>query len=181
MLDAGAAHLVQSACGTLLESPRLRRYAPVDLHLTLFFLGATAPERVPALEAALAEAAAAHAAPELVIGRAGAFPGRGRERVLWLDVGGPGTEQLERLQRDVAARMPALGFAPDARPWRAHLTLARVRDGRGAAAVPDAFFALDPGIPWKPTELALVESLAGRANAPGAQTYRALARFPFAR
>jgi len=50
--------------------------------------------------------------------------------VLWAGVQG-GVDALAALQRDVAAALAPLGYPPDARPFAAHLTLARAREQRG--------------------------------------------------
>ena len=65
---------------------RLRWAVTENLHLTLRFLGATAPDRIPDLVAAT-EAAARTAAPFTIrLAGAGAFPAPDRPRVLWLGI-----------------------------------------------------------------------------------------------
>src|SRR5437868_6702282 len=63
--------------------PRAKPVPAANLHVTLAFLGATEPERVPAIEAALCEVAAGAAAPSVVVEGLGAFPDRARPRVVW--------------------------------------------------------------------------------------------------
>jgi 2'-5' RNA ligase len=154
-----------------------RVYGAADLHLTLFFLGGVDASWVGALERALATLAAVHPAPELALGRSGAFPNERRPRILWLDVLDRGGG-LAQLQADVDGACASLGFARDERPWKPHLTVARIRD-RVQGGI-ERFLALDMGAleieaDWKPLELALVESVPGG----GPPAYRPLftARF----
>lgn len=91
-------------------------------HLTLAFLGATEPTRVPGLLELLHDRPAAHGPMRLATGGLGGFPSAARARVTWLGVEDPdGT--LIALARDVRT---ALGLDATA-PFRAHITLARSR------------------------------------------------------
>lgn len=123
-----------------------RRVRPENLHLTLAFLG-----EVPAAQAACLEAAAAgvRAAPfELVLDRLGGF---GRTRVVWLGC----RHQPEPLLALVRALNQALaegcGYLPEARPFAAHLTVAR------RARHPPRPQDVGP-VPWPVSEFVLVES-----------------------
>jgi RNA 2',3'-cyclic 3'-phosphodiesterase len=106
----------------------LRWIEPRGAHLTVKFLGDIARERVPALAGALAGVAGLHEPFQLWTGAAGAFPNARRPRVLWLGITGA-TECLDDLQQDLESALEGLGFPPDGRPFRPHLTLGRVRDG----------------------------------------------------
>jgi len=95
-----------------------------SLHLTLRFLGSTTGDRVDGLARALDVVAAGERAGEVVLGGGGAFPSRARPRVLWLGiiVGG---ERLGQIARSLAIELERLGWAPEDRAFRAHLTVAR--------------------------------------------------------
>jgi 2'-5' RNA ligase len=106
----------------------VRWAAPTGIHLTLQFLGEVAEQRAPALLEALA---ALPAAPfELRLDGVGAFPSLGRPRVVWAGLGGD-LAALSRLQAAVLGATAPLGFAPEERPFRPHLTLGRVRQEAG--------------------------------------------------
>jgi 2'-5' RNA ligase len=100
-----------------------------QLHLTLKFLGDV--ER-PTLER-LGARAAARLAGEIpfTVGLSGlgAFPDRGRARVVWLGVD-EGQAALARLARKLERASTPLGIERERRPYRAHLTLARLREPR---------------------------------------------------
>lgn len=109
------------------------RWVRLDgLHVTLRFLGPSSEERVEAARAAVRAAAAAGRPFDLTLGGAGAFPTGGRPRALWLGVR-DGTAELGRLAAVVEEALVALGWPPETRPFRAHLTLARA-DGVPAGA-----------------------------------------------
>lgn len=107
-----------------------------NLHLTLAFLGETAPARLPALRAAM-DAVRAGPFP-LCIGGVGCF--RQQEgKLSWAGVERSGP--LLALFDSLCAELRRRGFPTDARPYRPHLTLARravLREDRAgsAAAVP---------------------------------------------
>ena len=69
---------------------------------------------------------------DISIGGAGAFPSAGRPRALWLDVRAASRSSSAWRRRSTAALRDA-GWAIDAKPLRAHLTLARA-DGVAAGA-----------------------------------------------
>ncbi len=105
---------------------------PDSMHLTLQFLGAVAPEGVPAIEAALQRAAGATHAHVLRVEAAGAFPNARRARVLWAGVGGE-TSTLQSLVTELGSQLAPLGYPPESRPFSPHLTLGRARDPRGVS------------------------------------------------
>lgn len=102
------------------------------IHLTLKFLGEVAPEQVPAVAVSLRAVAAA--TPPIALGAAGlgVFPTLTRPRVVWAGVP-VGAAALVTLAGRIDAAMEPLGFAPEGRPFRGHLTLGRVRSPRGTA------------------------------------------------
>lgn len=104
----------------------IRWVAPANMHVTLKFLGDVAEERVASICDAVAEAVAGLAPFDLELRGVGAFPNAGRPRTLWIGTGA-GRSQLVALNGRVEAALAPLGFAPEDRPFQAHLTLGRVR------------------------------------------------------
>lgn len=96
---------------------------PEQLHLTLRFLGDVPAEQVPEFEAGLR----AVEAPPLDLRLAGltVFPNRRRPRVLVVRI--EREEALGRLQHAIEQTVQALGIEPEPRPFRPHVTLARLR------------------------------------------------------
>lgn len=104
----------------------LRRTALEGLHLTLRFLGETSPEQIEALVAELAPEAARCVPAAARVAGLGLFPERGAPRILWLAV--ELSEPFLELQRACEAAACRLGFEPEPRPFRPHLTLGRWRE-----------------------------------------------------
>ena len=71
----------------------------------------------------------------MIVEGAGAFPPRGAPRVLWAGVG-EGADAVCSLEREVSERLAARGVEREDRPYRPHLTLARVRDPSGLRSGP---------------------------------------------
>ncbi len=118
----------------------VRWVAPEAIHLTLQFLGDVAEERVPAILTALKESAPARSV-HLQLACAGAFPHLRRPQTIWMGIAG-NVAGLEQMQRIVTTALQPLGFPPEDRPFRAHLTLGRVR----REATPDQRMALGSSI-----------------------------------
>jgi 2'-5' RNA ligase len=141
------------------HAEEVRWVPPENVHLTLQFLGAVPEERVGAIEAALRDVAAAARPLALELRGAGGFPSARRPRVLWAGVEGE-VDALAALVADLGRRLAPLGFAPEERPFSAHLTLGRARDVRGAPGLAGALAqaAETAGTPWRAADVALFES-----------------------
>lgn len=109
----------------------LRWSPPQQWHLTLRFLGDVPAADLPLLVEALEAACAAQPSFVLSLAGCGCFPSAERPRVFWLGLRGQ-VDALERLQARVAKETAPWGQKDD-RPFRPHLTLARIRDGSPAA------------------------------------------------
>jgi 2'-5' RNA ligase len=96
------------------------------MHLTLKFLGDIPESQVDDLSSAMQRSGCGFGAVNLSVQGLGIFPGIQRPRVLWLGVGGE-TVRLGRLHGRLDAELEQIGIAREKRPFRAHLTLARVK------------------------------------------------------
>lgn len=120
---AGAADELRSS----LPNEPVRWVRPEILHLTLRFLGETAPEKLEAIRVAVVHAARNWSPCALGFAGMGCFPDARRPRVLWVGVSDPAraltriAEELERIAR-------AHGFDPEERGFTPHMTLGRIRD-----------------------------------------------------
>jgi len=99
---------------------------PANIHLTIKFIGDIAPEDVAAVTAALESSAHAIPPMELTVQGMGLFPNAKRPRVLWAGLGGA-TEALKQFAVKVDAALEPLGIKCEKRPFKAHLTLGRIR------------------------------------------------------
>ncbi|GIK78081.1 MAG: RNA 2',3'-cyclic phosphodiesterase [Thermoleophilia bacterium] len=116
----------------LSERPGLRPIAPDALHLTLVFLGDCDRDRIEAARRALARASAPAAPVPIRLERPIGLPGR-RPRVVAFAATSPAAVGLHRrLRAELDDGDPA---RPGPRPFRPHLSVARVRgDPRGRRA-----------------------------------------------
>lgn len=111
--------------------PGLRWIQPQGAHITLKFLGEVADERLPEVLDCLREIRFAPFA--LRLGGVGFFPEKGPPKVLWLGLA-QGQKEISELAAQVENMLAPLGFKPDKKKYRPHLTLARVKnaqDGSG--------------------------------------------------
>lgn len=125
-LASATADEIHSAIGPMRDAePALAWVSARKLHLTLKFLGEGDESRVAALIVAADRVAAAHRPFEMDLGGVGAFPNFRRPRVVWLGVARE--PRLELLHHDVELAAADLGYEVEGRPFRPHVTLARVR------------------------------------------------------
>ena len=115
LLDAATASLRA-------EAPELAWLDREKRHLTLKFLGDVDEQSVPGLAD---RAAALHAPLQMHVREVGAFPNFRRARVVWIGV--EQERRLELLHHDLELACERAGFEVEGRPFRPHITLARVR------------------------------------------------------
>jgi 2'-5' RNA ligase len=109
------------------------RWTPPDqFHLTLKFLGSIRQSQVEPLIGALSESIAPFGPLVLTASGLGAFPPRGKPRVLWAGVS-DAAQQLPWLQRTVELASAAFTVEPAVNDFSGHITLARLSEFRGAA------------------------------------------------
>jgi 2'-5' RNA ligase len=109
------------------------RWTPPDqFHLTLKFLGGVRRSQVEPLLGALSESIAPFGPLVLTASGLGAFPPRGKPRVLWAGVS-DAAQQLPLLQRAVELASAAFTAEPPVNDFSGHITLARLSQFRGAA------------------------------------------------
>jgi len=133
-LSPAARDAIQSSIDDFpLHNPPWRWVARENWHLTLKFLGDTEARRVDALCAGLDGVRRAHRAFELELGTFGGFPSLHAPRVLFYRAG-RGAPEMERLAADVdAAVETTLGLPRERRPFRAHATVARIKNALPAS------------------------------------------------
>jgi 2'-5' RNA ligase len=126
----------------------VRWVRPEALHVTLCFLGEIDPAAAAPLARRASQELAALGPFALRLGRAELFPSPRRPRVvaLGLEPAAPLQELAAAVERSCAAE----GFTAEERPFRAHLTLGRIK-GRSfptvaALALPAAEFAVEEAV-----------------------------------
>jgi len=113
------------------SKPAVRWVSASNIHLTLKFLGDSAPTSLGVIEEALKTEVGLHSGFRMEAGGLGAFPNTKRPRVIWLGVDAP--PELTSLQRGIDTATAKLGYASEARPFSPHLTLGRVRENTSSS------------------------------------------------
>jgi 2'-5' RNA ligase len=100
-----------------------------NVHLTLKFLGEIDKQVFSKIEKVSAEVAASFSPFEMSISETGVFPNVRHPRVLWVGLDGE-TGVLDRLQEELDERLVSIGFEPEEKDFRPHLTLGRIRSNK---------------------------------------------------
>jgi 2'-5' RNA ligase len=108
---------------------KIRWVPPANMHQTIKFLGDVDVELTEGIAAALRKVAADIAPFRVEAVGLGAFPSPSKPRVIWVGIKDTG-EGLLRLAKATEAALSELGFPKEKRPFRAHVTLGRVKRGR---------------------------------------------------
>jgi len=108
------------------EFPRISWVKPENLHITLKFLGETPESKLDELQLVVSQAVSEFSPFVITLRGFGVFPDTRAPRTLWIGLDGE-----EEVLRDLAARIESavepLGFPPEGKPFRPHLTLARIK------------------------------------------------------
>lgn len=107
---------------------RVQWVKPESIHLTLKFLGDIPEERVAEIRTSLSGTVARHVRFAVGVEGLGVFPDLRGPRILWVGLA-EGAGAVASLAADVEAALAAAGFAPEAKPFHPHLTLARIKEG----------------------------------------------------
>jgi len=142
---------------------------PSGLHLTLAFLGEHPLDLLPALEVIGQEVSEACRAFTLQTAGLGGFPKATAARILWLGVAPE--PALDTLSATLRGALLARHIPFDAKPFRPHITLARLPGTLDIAPLQGPPCPL--GVPCEGFNL--YESL----SEPGGSRYQVVAAFPF--
>ncbi len=111
-----------------------------SLHMTLAFLGATPLSKISDIERIMSAATQGVSPLSLTLGRLTLFPTDRNPRVIALhlrgEIGG-----VQRVQETLSDGLTEAGFRLDQRPFRPHVTLARIKSMRGLAGLRDVVAA----------------------------------------
>jgi 2'-5' RNA ligase len=113
----------------------LKFVAPVNIHLTLAFLGDIESARVGDVRAAMDTAAAGGAVSRCEIAGTGFFGSPRAPRVIWAGLRGD-LAGLAQVHHALTTGLGNRGFPVENRPLTPHLTLARIKSRRGVEGLP---------------------------------------------
>lgn len=160
------------------HAPGLKWLRPESLHLTLKFIGHVEEQQLEPLKKALSLVRASSAA-ELVFTRLWWMPNPRRPTVFWTGV--KEDDVLADVAKQIDRSLEPLGIAPESRPFRPHLTLARYPRKRlpDAQRLQEAVANLNTANfgRMETREFILFES----QLSPGGAKYTKLERFEFVR
>ena len=111
---------------------------PANIHLTLKFLGDVPKAKIPTVIEAVRRATGSCGPFQVEVQGAGCFPSARRPKVLWVGLNET-PAALIRLHRAIEDELAGEGFGREAKKFNPHLTIARVRNPRAAAALANAF------------------------------------------
>jgi 2'-5' RNA ligase len=151
---------------------------PGGIHLTLKFFGDIAAKDVSAVSEVVAGQATGARPFNLEAKGLGVFPDTRRPRVLWLGIGGE-VERLIAMQKAIDQKLEACGFPKGKRPFRAHLTLARIKSPQGLSGIEDVLTEKGSESAGKFTATGL--TLFKSELTPKGARYTTLGYFPFQR
>jgi 2'-5' RNA ligase len=118
---------------------------PEHHHVTLAFLGSVNPSQLESACAAGRKAIEGYQAPASVgLGPLGTFPSWEAPKVLWASV--DEKDALTRVAESLYNHLGGAGFRLEDRPFVPHVTLGRIRSGRGLSTL------LERCAPWKSGE-----------------------------
>ena len=164
----------QEAVEQLRDHTHVRWVTGHLLHITLLFLGETPGTLLPDLRRRCREIANSHSHFVIELSNGGAFPGAAQARTVWLGVEPVG--ELTSLAEALGKAAAELGLPVDRRPFRAHLTLGRVRPA--TAGLREALNRLPVRrVAWPVSQMELVQSVLG----PGGPEYITLGAFELGR
>jgi 2'-5' RNA ligase len=120
----------------------VRWVKPGSIHLTLKFLGNILPEQVDEIAAAVAQLVKDEPPITLCAAGLGSFPSPRKPRVIWVGLRGE-VDRLANIQAGLEKALEPLGFAREARGFRPHLTIGRVKDRRRLQSLIEAMSTLE--------------------------------------
>jgi len=144
---------------------------PADYHITLRFFGRCSDAQNADLIRQLEQAAPQASSHCLQVGELGFFPPRHHRAVLWVGVT-TSPPSLVALARQLEVWARDLGFAPDAKPFVPHITVARcsVREFATLSSQISAFKCPEPDT-WRVTHYALMVRRRERTVEQGEPVY----------
>ena len=157
-------------------SGRMSWTKPQGQHLTLKFFGDVSADDIKNICSAVEKRLATASSLILKIEKLGVFPDIKRPRVLWLGMNGD-VEKLAVLQSNLEKDFEKIDFPREDRPFKAHLTLARIKDPRDINGMSEA---LKKHSGFKAGEFTCKELILFQSNlTPQGAIYTKLAGFAF--
>lgn len=117
-------------------APKVNWVVPENFHVTLKFLGNIREDQLHDICSAVETAVDCIDPFEISFSGLGAFPSPRNARVVWAGIK-DGAGQLSDLAGAVENELAKLGFEREDRPFRAHVTIGRVKDTKSIRKLPE--------------------------------------------
>jgi 2'-5' RNA ligase len=106
--------------------PEISWVAPVNLHLSLKFLGEVSCKQLDNINQIITETVKTITDFKIKLESLGVFPNKASARIIWI-----GTNQvpkaLEQIVEQLETKLAELGIPKEDRPFRAHITIGRIK------------------------------------------------------
>lgn len=147
-LDKAAVKGLERFCDRLqteynLDDRAIKWVKAGSMHLTLKFLGDVDDRDIPSVCNALNQVTSQFDPFDFEIANCGCFPPKGAARILWAGIN-EGQEDLKALAEAIDMAYNELGFTLENKPYRAHLTLARIKQAKVGFEVREAVETIKP-------------------------------------
>jgi 2'-5' RNA ligase len=146
---------------------------PEKLHITLKFLGRTEDSQLPKISKSIRQFARMRKPFRLTLTGHGVFPSLRNPRILWLGLNDI-QQTLCTLAQSLIDEMAKLGFEPEKRQFKAHLTIARIKEPQKGAKLAETHSQMEyEPVEFRVGEIVLYESQLG----PTGSVYTKLEQF----
>jgi RNA 2',3'-cyclic 3'-phosphodiesterase len=114
----------------------VRWVSPENIHLTARFLGDTDEKKIPTLKGLIDSIASNGSVTTCTMSRIGAFPNLTKPRVIWVGFDSQ-SDELARMAKNLEVQVRQLNIPSEPKPFRAHLTLGRVKEDKNIGLLLD--------------------------------------------
>ena len=125
--DNGFVPLIDGLKRQLAHEKRINWVRPLNIHLTLKFIGDTPNEDIPKIIEAVEEMLKNHKSFTMDFNRTGIFGSRYAPRVLWMGMNET-PQELYNLEEDTLTAFDKLGYLRDRQNFVPHITLGRIKE-----------------------------------------------------
>lgn len=122
--DTGLMRMISTLKSALLKE-NIRWVDPVNIHITMAFLGDTEDEKIKILAGMLKERCSGFAEFDFMLAGAGVFKNYRDPRIIWAGIKSP--EKLYALENKISEGLKSTGFVIEEREFKPHLTLGRIK------------------------------------------------------
>jgi RNA 2',3'-cyclic 3'-phosphodiesterase len=117
-----------STLKSVLATENIRWVDPVNIHITMAFLGDTGEEKIKILAGMLKDKCSDFHEFDFILSGAGVFKSYSDPRVIWAGIKSP--DKLYALENRIAEGLKSTGFVIEERRFKPHLTLGRAKSVR---------------------------------------------------